>query len=76
MSPLEQIAPPVGAPHDPIFEDLFYDAPVAYHEIDAHGLIMRVNRTELTMLGYFEEEMVDGRCGSLSWKKWRARPSP
>ncbi len=58
MSPLEQIAPPVGAPHDPIFEDLFYDAPVAYHEIDEHGIIMRVNRTELTMLGYYEEEMV------------------
>jgi len=56
-----QTAPPVAplnGAHDPVFEDLFFDAPVAYHELDEHGVIMRVNRTELTMLGYREEEMV------------------
>jgi two-component system sensor histidine kinase/response regulator len=58
MPSIEQIAPSNGALQDPVFEELFYDAPVAYHEIDEHGTIMRVNRTELTMLGYAAEEMV------------------
>jgi PAS domain S-box-containing protein len=46
------------APHDLTFEDLFYDAPVAYHELDEHGTFIRVNRTELSMLGYEDQEMV------------------
>ncbi|HEV8132311.1 MAG TPA: PAS domain S-box protein [Acidobacteriota bacterium] len=41
------------------FRDLFDDAPVGYHEIDAEGRIIRVNRTELAMLGYSAEEMLD-----------------
>ena len=49
---------PMGTFHDSIFEDLFYDAPVAYHELDEHGVLTRVNRTELTLLGYSTEEMV------------------
>jgi PAS domain S-box-containing protein len=49
---------PVGTYRDPVFEDLFDDAPVAYHELDEHGILLRVNRTELTMLGYTAEEMV------------------
>jgi PAS domain S-box-containing protein len=58
MSPIGESALPNGAPHDPVFEDLFYDAPVAYHELDEHGIFIRVNRTELSMLGYRAEEMV------------------
>ena len=61
MHEMSQLSPPAlefETQHDPIFEDLFYDAPVAYHELDEHGLITRVNRTELTMLGYAPGEMV------------------
>ncbi len=38
--------------------ELFDNAPIAYHEIDTEGYILRVNRTELDMLGYSEAEMV------------------
>ncbi len=34
------------------FRDLFYDAPVGYHELDTEGRITCVNTTELLMLGY------------------------
>jgi PAS domain S-box-containing protein len=40
------------------FRDLFYDAPVGYHELDIDGRITCVNTTELSMLGYAEDEMV------------------
>ena len=40
------------------FRDLFYDAPVGYHEIDVEGRITCVNTTELQMLGYTEAEMI------------------
>jgi len=40
------------------FRDLFYDAPVGYHELDTEGRITCVNTTELTMLGYSEAEMI------------------
>ena len=40
------------------FRELFDGAPVGYHEIDKEGKIVRVNRTELDMLGYTAEEMV------------------
>ena len=40
------------------FRDLFYDAPVGYHEIDVEGRITCVNTTELLMLGYSEAEMI------------------
>jgi two-component system sensor histidine kinase/response regulator len=58
MSPLLEYPAQTGTVHDPVFEDLFDDAPIAYHELDEHGIILRVNRTELTMLGYTTEEMV------------------
>jgi len=38
--------------------ELFDQAPIGYHELDAKGRITRVNRTELNMLGYRAEEMV------------------
>jgi PAS domain S-box-containing protein len=40
------------------FRDLFYDAPVGYHELDTEGRITCVNTTELSMLGYSSEEMI------------------
>jgi PAS domain S-box-containing protein len=46
------------------FRDLFQEAPVGYFEYDTQGLITRVNRTELDMLGYSGEEMV----GRPVWK--------
>jgi PAS domain S-box-containing protein len=40
------------------FREMFDDAPVGYHEVDTEGRVTRVNRTELTMLGYSAEEML------------------
>jgi len=40
------------------FKDLFNNAPVGYHEIDSEGRIVRMNQTELTMLGYEAEEII------------------
>jgi PAS domain S-box-containing protein len=40
------------------FRDLFDDAPVAYHELDTAGRVLRVNKTELALLGYTAEEMI------------------
>ncbi len=40
------------------FRELFDDAPVGYHEIDSRGMIVRVNTTELRMLGYAAEDML------------------
>ena len=40
------------------FRELFDDAPVAYHELDTEGRMVRVNKTELALLGYSAEEMV------------------
>ncbi|MCX6538497.1 MAG: PAS domain S-box protein [Acidobacteria bacterium] len=40
------------------FKEMFDDAPVGYHELDAEGRMTRVNRTELATLGYSAEEML------------------
>jgi PAS domain S-box-containing protein len=40
------------------FRELFDNAPVGYHELDATGTITNVNLTELQMLGFTLEEMV------------------
>ena len=41
------------------FKDLFDNAPVGYHELDIEGRIVRINGTELTMLGYKADEVID-----------------
>ena len=46
------------------FRELYDHAPVSYHEYDLEGRITRVNRTELEMLGYTQEEMI----GQPIWK--------
>ena len=38
--------------------ELFESGPIAYHEIDLEGKIVRVNQTELDLLGYTREEMI------------------
>ncbi|HVE55235.1 MAG TPA: PAS domain S-box protein, partial [Pyrinomonadaceae bacterium] len=40
------------------FRDLFDNAPVAYHELDAQGHFTRVNHTEELLLGYTEMELI------------------
>src|ERR1035437_1928230 len=46
------------------FKDLFDNAPVGFHEVDAEGRLVRINNTELTMLGYSGEELL----GQFVWK--------
>ena len=46
------------------YRTLFDEAPVGYHEINADGCIVQVNRTELEMLGYTAQEML----GQPIWK--------
>ena len=46
------------------YRELFNDAPVGYHELDLEGRIIRVNQTELDMLGYVEHEMQ----GKYAWE--------
>ena len=40
------------------YKQLWDNAPVAYHTLDAKGMILHVNQTEADMLGYTKEEMV------------------
>jgi PAS domain S-box-containing protein len=40
------------------FEELYHSAPCGYHSLDATGKFMRINRTELQMLGYEEAEII------------------
>ncbi|HND60676.1 MAG TPA: PAS domain S-box protein [Opitutaceae bacterium] len=40
------------------FRELFDNSPSGCHELDAEGRIVRVNRTELALLGYTEQEMI------------------
>ncbi len=46
------------------FKDLFDNAPVGFHELDAAGRIVRINNIELKMLGYAAEELL----GQFIWK--------
>ncbi len=39
-------------------DDLYNRAPIGYHSLDADGVFLRVNDTELTWLGYEREELV------------------
>ena len=46
------------------FRTLYDEAPVGYHELDAQGRIVRINKRELAMLGYADEEMM----GQPAWR--------
>ncbi|MBD2203523.1 PAS domain-containing protein [Calothrix sp. FACHB-1219] len=39
-------------------EDLYHNAPCGYHSLDADGNCIRINDTELKLLGYTREEML------------------
>ena len=39
-------------------QDLYDNAPIGYHSLDANGTILMVNKTELNWLGYTREEML------------------
>lgn len=38
--------------------DLYHNAPCGYHSLDAEGLIVRINDTELSWLGYAREDLI------------------
>jgi PAS domain S-box-containing protein len=40
------------------FEELYHNAPCGYHSLDQTGKFVRINRTELQMLGYEEAEII------------------
>lgn len=40
------------------FEDLYNNAPCGYHSLNAEGLVIRINNTELKWLGYSREEVL------------------
>jgi PAS domain S-box-containing protein len=48
-----------------LYSDLFANAPVAYHELDRHRRIRRVNDTELLLLGYSRREMLGHQIGEF-----------
>src|SRR5581483_6615289 len=50
---------------DERFRRLFEEAPIAYHEIDAQGIVVRVNRAECDLLGFKREELVGKPIWSL-----------
>ena len=39
--------------------DLYHNAPCGYHSLDARGVLVKINDTELRWLGYRREELVD-----------------
>src|SRR5438270_11148068 len=57
-APKKSGSPVNTSPTEAPFKELFESAPVAYHEIDAAGVLCRVNLTECHMLGYRPEEMI------------------
>lgn len=40
------------------FNDLYHQAPCGYHSVDADGVLVRINDTELSWLGYHRDELV------------------
>jgi PAS domain S-box-containing protein len=40
------------------FQELYHSAPCGYHTLDAEGKFVRINHTELQMLGYEESELI------------------
>lgn len=55
------------------FRSLFEDAPVAYHEIDANGILLRVNRAACDLLGRKASELVGQPVWTLLHRDEQAR---
>ena len=53
--------------------DLYDEAPVGYHSLDAEGRFVRVNRTEARWLGYAREELLGRRFADLLTRASQAR---
>ena len=54
--------------------DLYDNAPCGYHSIDAAGLIIRINATELGWLGYARDEVIGRmRMTDLMAPPWRGQ---
>jgi PAS domain S-box-containing protein len=43
------------------FEELYHNAPCGYHSLDRSGRFLRLNQTELQMLGYEATELIGGK---------------
>ncbi len=43
------------------FKDLYNNSPCGYHSLDQNGMFVRINRTELSWLGYSEDEIVGNK---------------
>ena len=54
-------------------EDLYENAPVGYHSVDAEGRILRINETELRWLGRRGEEVVGRPLADFITSEARAR---
>ncbi len=54
--------------------DLYHNAPCGYHSLDADGLVLQVNDTELRWLGYQREE-VEGRLNFSALIAPASRPA-
>jgi len=63
ITELKQSAEALQRSHEE-FKDLFDNAPVGFHEVDTAGRLVRINNTELKMLGYTAEELL----GQFVWK--------
>jgi PAS domain S-box-containing protein len=48
------------------FKELFDESPVGYHEVSRDGTIIRVNRTELEMLGFEAVEVIGKKVWELA----------
>jgi two-component system, cell cycle sensor histidine kinase and response regulator CckA len=46
-------------------EELYNHAPCGYHSLDSEGLFVRINDTELKMLGYCREELLGRNFADL-----------
>jgi PAS domain S-box-containing protein len=46
-------------------EDLYNNSPCGYHSLDENGIVVRINDTELKMLGYRREEVVGEKFTKL-----------
>ena len=54
------------------FRRLFEDTPVAYHEIDNHGVVTKVNRAECELLGRSKDELLGTPVWELTVPEQRA----
>jgi two-component system, cell cycle sensor histidine kinase and response regulator CckA len=61
--PLENVLLPVEQLDE--FQQLYDQAPCGYHSLDREGRFIRINQTELTMLGYDRAEIIGKKFSDL-----------